>query len=137
VTRADVTGPDISGVWNFSTLTPLDRPPRFAGKQFLTAEEAADFESQLLKAGDQPLRKCGACDVTIIPGVATAGCMRAASAYLDSPSKTEISSRPANNSWHDAELLWRFMGSAPQALRCRLLRCRGAATTGVVWAGRR
>jgi hypothetical protein len=82
-------------------------------------------------------RKCGACDVTIIPGVATAGCMRAASAYLDSPSKTEISSRPANNSWHDAELLWRFMGSAPQARRCRLLLCRGAATRGVVWAGRR
>ena len=55
VTRADVTRPDISGVWNFSTLTPLDRPPRFAAKQFLTAAEAADFEAQLLEAGDQPL----------------------------------------------------------------------------------
>ena len=38
---------------------------------------------------------------------------------------------------HDAELFWWFMGSAPQALRCRLLLRRGAATRGVVWAARR
>jgi len=53
--KADATDPDMSGVWNFSTLTPLERPPRFNGKRFLTASEAAEFEAQILQAGDQPL----------------------------------------------------------------------------------
>jgi hypothetical protein len=33
--------PDIQGVWNFSSLTPLERPAEFAGKPTLTAQEAA------------------------------------------------------------------------------------------------
>ena len=47
--------PDISGVWSFATLTPLERPARFAGKRFLTPEEAAAWEQEMLRAGDQPL----------------------------------------------------------------------------------
>jgi hypothetical protein len=38
--------PDLQGVWTGSTLTPIERPERFAGKVFLTREEAADWEAQ-------------------------------------------------------------------------------------------
>ena len=37
--------PDVSGVFTFRTLTPLQRPVQFAGRENLTAEEAATFES--------------------------------------------------------------------------------------------
>ena len=37
--------PDVSGVFTFRTLTPLQRPIQFEGKETLTAEEAAEFEA--------------------------------------------------------------------------------------------
>lgn len=40
--------PDFQGYWNTATLTPLERPPEFAGREFLTAKEAADFEKRTL-----------------------------------------------------------------------------------------
>ena len=42
--------PDIQGVWDFRTLTPLERPLDLADKAFLTTEEAAAFEAQTLEA---------------------------------------------------------------------------------------
>ena len=42
--------PDLQGVWDFRTLTPLERPATLADKEFLTAEEAAAFEAQTLDA---------------------------------------------------------------------------------------
>ena len=47
--------PDPSGVWNFSTATPMQRPDELAGKERLTAEEAAEYEALLAerrRAGD-------------------------------------------------------------------------------------
>ena len=47
--------PDLSGVWNFSTATPMERPEEVAGKARLSAEEAAEYEAQLAerrRAGD-------------------------------------------------------------------------------------
>jgi hypothetical protein len=41
--------PDLQGTWNFANLTPLERPSELAGKEILTAEEAAAFEQQTLK----------------------------------------------------------------------------------------
>ncbi len=41
--------PDLQGTWNFANLTPLERPGELAGKDVLTAEEAAAFEKQTLK----------------------------------------------------------------------------------------
>ncbi|MCY4598299.1 MAG: hypothetical protein OXF27_00035 [Acidobacteria bacterium] len=35
--------PDLQGVWDFRSLTPMERPPELAGKATLTAEEAAVF----------------------------------------------------------------------------------------------
>lgn len=38
--------PDLQGVWNSGTQTPLERPKELAGKQTLTDEEAARLEEQ-------------------------------------------------------------------------------------------
>src|SRR5437868_10701882 len=38
--------PDLQGVWNFSTITPLERPAEFAGREFLTDAEAAQLEQR-------------------------------------------------------------------------------------------
>ena len=42
--------PDLSGIWDFRTLTPLERPAELADKEFLTDEAAAAFEAQTLEA---------------------------------------------------------------------------------------
>jgi hypothetical protein len=41
--------PDLQGVWNFATLTPLERPRELAGKEVLTVEEVAEFEKLTLQ----------------------------------------------------------------------------------------
>ena len=33
--------PDLQGVWDFATMTPLERPAQYAGKTTLTEEDAA------------------------------------------------------------------------------------------------
>ena len=38
--------PDLQGTWTGSTLTPLERPQKLAGKEFLTEEEAAALEQR-------------------------------------------------------------------------------------------
>ena len=37
--------PDISGIFTFRTLTPLERPAALEGQDTLSAEEAAQFEA--------------------------------------------------------------------------------------------
>ena len=39
--------PDLQGIWNNSTMTPLERPRALAGKEFFTEQEAADYERRL------------------------------------------------------------------------------------------
>jgi hypothetical protein len=41
--------PDLQGVWDFRTATPLQRPREFAGKEFFTAAEAAEYERQQIE----------------------------------------------------------------------------------------
>src|SRR5438093_716947 len=38
--------PDLQGVWDFRTLTPLERPDNVSSKARLTTEEAADLEAK-------------------------------------------------------------------------------------------
>ena len=45
--------PDLQGIWNSKTITPLQRPDEFAGRAFLTDEEAAALEQ---KAQTTPVR---------------------------------------------------------------------------------
>ena len=39
--------PDLQGVWDFRTMTPLERPEMLADREFLTEEEAATQENQI------------------------------------------------------------------------------------------
>jgi len=55
--RAADGHPDLQGTWNFSSLTPLERPAQFAGKPVLTDAEAADFERQTLDRIDADRRR--------------------------------------------------------------------------------
>ncbi len=41
--------PDLGGVWDFRTITPLERPEEFAAKETLTAEESAAREARALE----------------------------------------------------------------------------------------
>jgi hypothetical protein len=52
--------PDLEGVWTNSTLTPLERPAEFAGKEFLTEQEAADYVKRLLQQVNTDRRDGGA-----------------------------------------------------------------------------
>ena len=52
--------PDFQGVWSTATLTPLERPPEFAGKEFLTEQEAAEYERQTLAQVNSDRRDGGA-----------------------------------------------------------------------------
>ncbi len=38
--------PDLRGIWDFRTITPLERPSELAGKQVLTEKEAAQLEER-------------------------------------------------------------------------------------------
>ena len=49
--------PDLEGIWSNATLTPLERPPELAGKQFLTEKEAAEFEKQVLQRENRDRRE--------------------------------------------------------------------------------
>src|SRR5437899_2371945 len=50
--------PDIQGIWDFATITPLERPKELAGKEFLTEEEAVEQEAQAAQRRvDRPPRQ--------------------------------------------------------------------------------
>ena len=46
VPRTALGQTDLQGVWDFRTITPLQRPEELADKEFLTAEEAANLEQE-------------------------------------------------------------------------------------------
>ncbi len=45
--------PDLQGVWDFRTITPLERPDDLAGREFLTEEESAELEQQAVDRNDR------------------------------------------------------------------------------------
>jgi len=58
VTRRTPWGdPDLEGIWTNATLTPLQRPPELASKEFFTAEEAKQFQQTRIEQtnADRPL----------------------------------------------------------------------------------
>jgi len=48
--------PDLQGVWNFSTITPLERTAEFAGREFLTDAEAKAFEQRTAQQSNRDNR---------------------------------------------------------------------------------
>jgi hypothetical protein len=47
---------DLQGVWDFGSLTPLERPRELAAKPFLTDQEAAELETQTIRRNDRDRR---------------------------------------------------------------------------------
>jgi hypothetical protein len=56
VARTPWGDPDLSGVWDFRTLTPLERPSEFAGKEFFSDEDAAKYEDETVRSLDKDRR---------------------------------------------------------------------------------
>src|SRR3954468_11538256 len=44
--------PDLQGIWDFRSATALERPARFAGREFMTADEATAYEKEALERED-------------------------------------------------------------------------------------
>ncbi len=52
--------PDMRGVWDFQSVTPMERPAEFAGREVLAADEAAKLERQALESLNADRRDGGA-----------------------------------------------------------------------------
>jgi hypothetical protein len=48
--------PDLSGIWDYRTITPLERPSEFGAKDSISDEESADFEKKTVEARNQDRR---------------------------------------------------------------------------------
>ncbi len=57
--------PDLDGVWNYATLTPLERPGQYADKPVLTDEEAEAFEREALQRNDADRRPPAGSDADV------------------------------------------------------------------------
>jgi hypothetical protein len=57
--------PDLDGVWNFATLTPLERPSQYADKPVLTDAEAEVFEREALQRNDADRRPPAGSDADV------------------------------------------------------------------------
>lgn len=49
--------PDLQGIWNYSTLTPIERPRELAGKEFFSEKEAAEYEKRALQGRNVDLNR--------------------------------------------------------------------------------
>src|SRR3954469_13912374 len=43
---------DLQGIWDFRSATALERPARFAGREFMTADEVVAYEQEALARED-------------------------------------------------------------------------------------
>ena len=53
--RTDWGTPDLQGVWDFRTITPLQRPEERADQEFLSEEETANLEQEVLDRNERLL----------------------------------------------------------------------------------
>ena len=81
--------PDLEGVWNYATVTPLERPAEFKGRAFMTADEAMAFERRTLErstpTGEPRRLPCvwgRSIDQRVLAGAWSAGEDRRAVSYL-------------------------------------------------------
>jgi len=49
--------PDLSGIWDFRTVTPLERPAEFADKEFLSEEEVAAYAAERVRSNNADLNR--------------------------------------------------------------------------------
>ena len=55
--RTSWGAPDLQGVWDFRSITPMERPEELADKAFLTPEEAAELERRALDRNAELLNR--------------------------------------------------------------------------------
>ena len=48
--------PDVQGIWDFRTITPMERPETLGDQEFLTAEEAANLEQATVDRNEELLQ---------------------------------------------------------------------------------
>jgi hypothetical protein len=46
--------PNLEGIWNSATATPLERPAHLKDKPFFTKQEAAEFEAEIARRNEEP-----------------------------------------------------------------------------------
>lgn len=51
--RTSWGAPDLQGVWDFRSITPMERPEDLADKEFLTEEEAANLEQETVEKNNR------------------------------------------------------------------------------------
>ncbi len=57
--------PDLQGIWDFRTITPLERPRSLSDQEFLSAEEAANLEQEVIaRNADLAIRSAQRTEVT-------------------------------------------------------------------------
>jgi len=49
--------PNLEGIWDFRTVTPMERPPEFANKPFLTEKEAEEYAKKMVEDRNADKRK--------------------------------------------------------------------------------
>ena len=54
--------PDLQGVWDFRSITPMERPEELADQEFLTEEEAANLEQETVNRNESPVEPAGSED---------------------------------------------------------------------------
>ena len=59
--------PDLQGIWDYRTATPLERPRELAGREFLTAVEVAAFERRAAEREDGRPPEDGRSDPSVHP----------------------------------------------------------------------
>src|SRR5947209_5665 len=57
--------PDLSGIWDYRTITPLERPSELAGKEAITDEESADLEAKTVASRNQDRRDGAGTDADV------------------------------------------------------------------------
>src|SRR5271168_5535802 len=51
--------PDLQGIWNIGTVTPMERPAALAAKEFFTEKEADAYEKQRVETVNRDQREPG------------------------------------------------------------------------------
>src|SRR6267154_5371324 len=60
--------PDLQGVWDFKTITPMERPRELGTKEFFTADEAAAWERDENRRQNRDLIDPRAGGLNYVPG---------------------------------------------------------------------
>jgi hypothetical protein len=81
--------PDLQGVWDYRTITPLERRPELGDREFYTDEEVAELEGRAARRMDRPPEE-------IAPGLVHAEYLTDPGRQLDQSRRTSLIVDPPN-----------------------------------------